>query len=406
MPSSEEKKMLLEKSLEVMPRPPLPDWLDAKGVIDWSGYADNLLFQINRKMNRGANPGIPWLGLAKNNAELFRTYPRVVFGAIMIRAYRLSKGESLGMTTCQLVESGLMDPARLMTKGELHSSLKMKQRRFRQIANLSVVDQQIQQTFCRFMNSNETQHFETLPVQVGLGLDDEPAIAFRERVLSHKEPVVATDMSSFDFTVQKWCHNLMVVIRLSVLHLPLDSPFGRALAAVYHNTVNAAFMFPDGSIVRLALPGIVSSGGYNTGRDNSWFRYWLALLIGCKWAYTMGDDCLEQEVPDAMRKYRELGFLPKEPTIYPVGEDFDFLSHVFTDRGPVPLRMSKCFFKLLDRHPPTSEMIESQNEMLLEDFKYFARNHDDLDAVVCLYRKHFNVDDQGARRTVALEPSV
>jgi hypothetical protein len=101
--------------------------------------------------------------------------------------------------------------------------------------------------------------------------------------------------------------------------------------------MNKTVCFSDGLLYSQDTPGVVPSGGYQTGSLNSYLRALLRSLIDGHYPVTMGDDCLEKHLEGLTELYRTLGFTIKYSGVPSKLGEFEFCSKLFRNGGVVPV---------------------------------------------------------------------
>lgn len=236
------------------------------------------------------------------------------------------------MTPADLIDAGLMDPTRIIVKGELHTSKKLQEGRVRLIMVQSLIDQLIERFLFGAQNKAEIAQHEQLPSKPGMGLHDEGLQHIDSEIEGLTQPS-ATDAKAYDWSIQWWHLLLDVLVRIRLAGLNMSSPLARAMFARMRCLAMARMVFGDGVIWDQVVAGMMKSGSYLTASSNSRMRYAMAFLVhgigggvGNKLAITMGDDCVESNPHglDLRKAYWRYGF-----NIEPA-EDLEFCS---TDLG-------------------------------------------------------------------------
>lgn len=278
---------------------------------------------------------------------------------VFARLKRLSEFTFQG--PIQAIEDGLCDPVRLFVKPEPHKREKIRNKRFRLIASISIVDQLVARMLFRLQNERELELHMRIPSKPGLGFTkDSQVLSFVENLacLASTTPesliedwaeyVVPTDCSGFDWSVQAW----MLEDELEVRNRLTQgiTPQLRKMRKEWLNCLlQSVFCLSNGLLIAQTEPGIQKSGSFNTSSSNSRVRYMASLYAGAPWCVTMGDDALEGVGTDLAR-YEALGLKCER------ADDFDFCSHLF--RAPskvVPKNISKMVFGLLCGVSPVHE---------------------------------------------------
>jgi hypothetical protein len=260
------------------------------------------------------------------------------------------------------VKEGYCDPVKIFVKNEPHSSLKIKGKRYRPISSVSLVDQLVERLLYSKQNKLEIANWTEIPSKPGIGFDDNAQTKLWSTMSSQIGEAAETDISAWDWSVQEWELKWEADARY-VLSGQGCSGFWRLLRNRAWCEANCVFALSDGRLYTQLIPGKRCSGSYNTSCGNSRMRWAIATLIGCAWAITMGDDCVEQFVPGAREKYEELGHTVK---LYKKcdGKSFEFCSSLFIEGVAVPLGWSKTMYRLLSQKMPSRELLmQFRNEL-------------------------------------------
>lgn len=292
-------------------------------------------------------------------------------------------------TPVQAVQEGLVDPIRLFVKPEPHKLEKIRNRRFRLIASVSIVDQLVARMLFRDQNEIELLMHNTIPSKPGQGFSqDEQVLNFTESVATlagcpsnelvenWSKYLIPTDCSGFDWSVPMWLLEDELAVRNA---LTLECPQGlRKMRETWLSCLGeSVFCLSNGLLLAQTSPGIQKSGSFNTSSTNSRMRYMLALYAGAEWAVTMGDDALESVSAD-LTQYARLGIKCER------AEEFDFCSHLF--RAPsvvIPKNLDKMVFGLLCGVSPESGISDDRQRWLmafqsiLEEMRHLPQSYVD-----------------------------
>jgi hypothetical protein len=278
------------------------------------------------------------------------------------------------LSPLELIQRGFVDPVKVHVKNEPHKQKKLREGRVRIISGVSMVDELIERLLCSLQNNTEIANWLTIPSKPGIGLTSDEQV--RDFVQTIPEDVASSDVTGYDWCLHEWLFELDVACRIRLACAPMDGCFARVLQNRVICLCRSLFVLSDGQCFEQTFPGIMKSGSYLTSSTNSRIRFLLALIIGASWAYTMGDDCLEQYVNDAIDKYHALGIEIKE-----YKRSNEFCSHVFVDGVAIPLNFPKGLFRLA-----TTFHIDN-NLMRLEQFSSEYRHSHELPGVKLLLER-------------------
>nr|UHS71619.1 MAG: RNA-dependent RNA polymerase [Enamovirus sp.] len=318
-----------------------------------------------RKLKGQAGSGVPYA--AFNNR---RTNDKWVFDhesasdlweIVRVRLFRLLNQDFLDPV--QAVKDGLVDPIRLFVKQEPHKMEKIRNKRYRLIASVSIVDQLVARMLFREQNEEELAQHTVIPSKPGLGFSqDQQVESFTRSVATlagttaedlvdnWSKYLIPTDCSGFDWSVPMWLLEDELAVRNE---LTLGIPPGlRKMRETWLKCLGqSVFCLSNGLLLAQTSPGIQKSGSFNTSSTNSRMRFMLALYAGADWAVTMGDDALESVNSDTSQ-YARLGIKCER------ADEFDFCSHLF--RAPsvvVPKNLEKMVYGLLSGTSPESTLL-------------------------------------------------
>jgi hypothetical protein len=355
-----------------------------------------------------STPGFPWMEIGRSN-RLLKEDP-VVFellvseAALRIRRM-LERGRDLfALEAKDLVKEGLCDPIRVFVKTEPHKRSKIEQGKFRLISGVSIVDQMIDKLMFRCQNNLEIAMWEQVPSKPGIGLDDEGlqemAQWFRKKL--EKRPLVSTDISGWDWSVQEWelWADLDCRVKLCDGQESLWEFIARSrVYCVSRKTL----VLPDGSLISQHWPGVQASGWYNTSSTNSRMRVLVRAVAYSEWCektgkefepeevsacVAMGDDCVESllddEVYDLIGEY---GHIIKEKTEFSTLEGVEFCSHRWYSDGLArPTSWVKTLFRFA-QHPDDPIQLLDWTIQLRGDMRNVREDHDKAQIEKCIAAK-------------------
>lgn len=197
------------------------------------------------------------------------------------------------------------DHIRLFVKPEVHTERKLSSEKYRLISSVSVVDQLVDHMLFKDLNDKMIANWALVPSKPGWSIFG-GGWRFMPR-----ETWVATDASSWDWTVQPWLLELVLEFRKR-LCANLDPKWVELAEWRYSALFNdPTFVTSAGLVLRQMQPGVMKSGCVNTITDNSLMqvllhiRVCLELDIPIGYLFTMGDDKL-QEPPQDHQRYFEV----------------------------------------------------------------------------------------------------
>ena len=323
---------------------------------------------IATQIKMTSSPGVPYTTLATTNQQLFDEYEEFIIDVVMQRVERLKDMPS-GLTPAEKVQQGYADPVRWFIKYEPHAMRKSTTKKWRLIMSVSVVDQIIERLLFSNQNSVEIRNHLAIPSQPGMGLaHDEQTDKLWELFRDKVHEAAEADVSGFDWSVQDWQLMWDAEARIRLMGAEPSDLVSRVIRNRVRCLIDAVFVTARGKLVQLQISGIQLSGSYNTSATNSRMRWMVAKLVGVKWAYTMGDDCVEQYVPGAEAAYAKYGWTLRmyERCVRQV----EFCSHIFSDAGVHPSNVSKTVFRFVERCSRLGEVIPEEAYQL----RYLVRH--------------------------------
>lgn len=334
-------------------------------------------------INGDASPGFPLSELACENKMLVEGYYGLLEDAVVERINLLAdcSDEIIARKTpaAQLLARGLCDPVRLFVKNEPHTKKKRAERRWRLISLVALVDQFIERLLCSGQNNAEIFRWRDIPSKPGIGLTDDATLAeFAADIFKKTDPIGAceSDCQGFDWSVQDW--ELMADAEMRVRLCSGSPRFRKILFARVYCLSNSVFALSDGRLYDTEA-GVQKSGSYNTSSTNSRMRALANILVGGDFSACMGDDCVEDYVPDAEAKYKSICGKNIKDKFVPNLTTFAFCSTQFNRHGSLgPVDGSKMFFRLIEQAVVTEEFIaqfslEMRHHRLLSRYVQYAR---------------------------------
>lgn len=241
-----------------------------------------------------------------------------------------------------------------MIKKEPHSQSKIRDKRYRLISVLSLVDQMVDR--CLFGTAIATEVDAPLSTVGKTGWSPFPE-GFVHLEHRFSGAVLATDCSAFDWTFPDWLVPLTHRLRMDLMR-GSSADYRSACLARWNEVLGTSCVvrLPDGRRLRQMRPGLMKSGWLNTISINS-IAQWLITTLAyrrlypdrpCPVMWAMGDDVLMgwdhlYDDPTALvGAISDLGILTKMATA-----DRDFAGFRFSlNSEVVPLYADKHKFML------------------------------------------------------------
>lgn len=258
------------------------------------------------------------------------------------------------------MERNLCDPIRVFIKNEPHKTSKVEEGRLRLISNVSIVDEIIDRLVSQPQIEAEIANYSSIPAKAGLGFTDEMSREFYESL--PKDLVLASsDVSAWDWRFQSWMFVACMELDVRLCKRPT-----REWIKLLHNRTMCLsfkhFMTSDGQAYSQVLPGIQASGSFRTTSWNCKARVMAAYMVGASWAAAMGDDAIEEYLPDANREYKKIGvvvtdYMESSEMLEATGAEYEFCSHFYHPTKAIPLNWVKRLYNLL-QHRRSDELLQ------------------------------------------------
>jgi hypothetical protein len=360
-PDEEQLYEATQKILRNYPHTDTPSWYS--GTV--SKITPYVLSQLMDTVKRDSSPGLPLHALAPTKGEIVDKHKELVIQAVLARIDLLTSVDILPEDPVDLVKRGFVDPVRIFVKDEPHSLNKIRQGRYRLIASVSIVDELIEKSMFTEQNSCEIDNWLTCPSKPGIGLSlDDQTDQFWDSVEPTLSDEAEGDVTAWDFSMKEWMLKFDVEARLKLAHASPDSVFAKLMRNQTHCFARSVFINSSGKMFKQSIPGIMKSGSYRTSSTNSRCRVGVSYMIGSERCIAMGDDSVEQYVPDAITRYEAIGVNLK---MYKQCQDsFEFCSHLFSKGKSIPLNWDKGLYRLL-----SNELTESNRKAILELVRQF-----------------------------------
>jgi hypothetical protein len=347
----------MEKILPLYPKTSAPKGFAENGI-DEAVMTERIAF-VADQIVRSSKPGIPYHCDYTSNGDFVDQGLKTLTKHVLDRLKLLCEKPIDGLTASELLAQGFCDPVRTFVKGEPHSKKKVKQGRWRLIFAVSLVDQVIERLMCSRQNNAEIDGWIKCPSAPGLSLQtDDDLRTIREHVvkLAEGKALAEADVTGWDWSVKEW--ELVLDGEMRIRLGDMRGPAAQVMRARALCASRSVYCMPDGKLLCHVDGGVQISGSYNTSSTNSRLRVAIAFLSGASWAFAMGDDCLEEFVDDAPKKYAALGHPLKMYEKRDPGAPFEFCSTLFTDGVCAPVDYTKTFYKLLTQKSITLDLWE------------------------------------------------
>jgi hypothetical protein len=315
------------------------------------------VYNVCLSLRDDSNAGYPYCVEGKYKRDYAIDNFAVVYMVVCLRL-RLCRKLDLSrlerMTAEELVQIGLQDAYYTTEKWE---PLKLsKKDRQRNIVCGSVVDEIIDRLMDSLLNRDNIKEYGVCPSMVGLGFDEVSVQRVYDSVSLLSEecggaPLADSDVTNWEFALHRCLFRADARRRHLCYGLSDSHPMSRVWLTRAFLKSRKVYVFSDGVMWAQRIDGKQPSGQYNTSSTNSCARVLCAMVIGSASARAAGDDCIEQWLDDAVRKYWEVwGLRIKE--YHPAGpQSFEFCSQKWSGGEPIPLNAVKAFYKLISLGP-------------------------------------------------------
>lgn len=278
------------------------------------------------------------------------------------------------------IKKNLSDVMRMFVKNEPHPERKIKNKRWRLIFVMSLVDNLVDRFLFTNQDQADLENWRTIPSKCGSGLSDEDGQSYSKYILE-KGLNVATDIQAWDSNVKPWMLYADIEIRRKLNNG--SQQWYRAAMNVTTLAIHRVTMSSDGELTKRVLLGGQTSGRKVTSSSNSRMRALLAEMAGERFGYraecmSQGDDSIERlpwSVSDLELKafYEECGFNLR--SVEPVDHTkFSFCSQVYTNGNPCPESTDKTLCSIASAKVFDEDYVRS--------LKHDLRHHPELDAII------------------------
>lgn len=314
-------------------------------VASWRIPEDFLTYSHFRRMvctkvDWTSSPGYPYLLRATNNRQFFRLGDDNV-----IDENRLQE-------IWQIVQSRISgaspDPIRLFVKPEPHTGKKIREERYRLISSVSIIDQLIDHMLFSEFNDKLIENHYQIPSKPGWS----PLMGGWRAM--PEEKWVATDASSWDWTVQPWILEALLRFRSEMCENLSEQWVQLATRRYVELFGNPVFVTSGGLLLKQSKPGVMKSGCVNTISDNSLAQVLLhvricnQLEIPIEAIFSMGDDRLQKPL---QRQDEYMSTLSQFCRLKSVVYKTEFAGFLFEGRRVTPVHRGKHAYNLLHMKP-------------------------------------------------------
>lgn len=296
-----------------------------------------------------ATPGHCTLSnLGTTNKEVFG-WDGIMCDPVRLRLVRLTVRQRFNEL---LAGNDYADPIKVFVKPEPHKPEKMRQKRWRLISAVSLVDTMVDRVLFGWLGRQALQQVGKTPCLVGWS-----PIRGRWRLMQYayeNKPVCCLDKSSWDWTVQPYMVRLWkrFLKNMAVGAAPWWCDMvDRRFKMLFQE---AEFKFSDGTIVKQAGGGIMKSGCYLTLLLNSVSQSMLHYLANYRLGknplsyqpHCVGDDTVQVSFPyleDYVKQFEALGAKVKG---FKVQHWVEFCGFAFANNTCFPAYWQKHLYKL------------------------------------------------------------
>lgn len=323
--------------------------------------------EVVKSLDMNSSPGYPYLLSYPVNKDWFK-YKDGVFDE-----GRLDLTWSLVLARVNKLLGSVQDQdhVRLFIKPEPLKEKKLKEHRYRLISSVSLIDQIIDHMLFDDMNQLMYDNCLSVPSKVGWS-QFKGGWKFMPR-----NPWLAVDKSSWDWTVKNWMIDLVFRFRIALCQ-NFDTEIGRKwydLAFMRYSMMysSATFITSGGLVLKQKFPGVMKSGCVNTIADNSIMQYLLHLRACHEIGetpgviMTMGDDTLQEDIP---RRKEYLDKLSEFCIVKQAVIGNEFAGALFKGYQVEPLYCGKHAYTLLHAHPDVMEQLSNSYLLLYHRSHY------------------------------------
>lgn len=268
---------------------------------------------------------------------------------------------------------------RCFIKDEPHSSLKVKQGRWRLIIMAPLSVQVVWHMLFGDQNDLEIEEAFSLPSQQGIKMMAGGWKQYYDQWVA-KGLNTAMDKSGWDWSFPGWAIEADLELRCRLVY-GLEAAEWRMVASKLYEDAfkNTRLILSDGSIYQQEGGwGVMKSGCVNTISTNShgqlFIHFFYCLIVGCPeqpLPVVAGDDTLSSAIHCQAEIYARMGIAVKH-----VENRVEFVGHHFTPAGPEPLYKIKHLYRAM--YQPDENLAQYFDSMLRvyalsEDFVFWQR---------------------------------
>jgi hypothetical protein len=312
-----------------------------------------------------STPGVPLNRLAASNAAIISDHWSTVQTLVCERLLNIATYRG-PIEAVALVRAGVRDPVKIFIKEEPHKRAKISGGKLRLIASVSLVDQIVERLIGGPQNNAEISCWKTCPSKPGVDLSDDGLLSLAEHFRNELKwgPILETDVSGWDWSVQAWELRADAECRRILAGAADGSVFDHYLKMQAQCVSASLFVTPDGDMIAQIDKGGQLSGSYWTSSTNSRMRVLASLvarliaghqLEGPIGVAAMGDDSTERAYSGIAEALGKLGHSVKFEKLNYTLAGISFCSHEWMETGLAkPETVWKTFFRFLC-HPANSD---------------------------------------------------
>lgn len=326
-------------------------------------HLDNIITDLLLTVNPKAHPGATLAALGSTNEDIIMDHRRLLIELCKARIKLLAAvdtNELQAMTPQERVFYGFNGIIRVFVKNEPHPKRKLVKGKEepRLIMNVPLEDVIVEKLLYDPQNKLEIANWTKIPSAPGMGatVEDNNALVAEWMDDVDSGTAASSDAKAWDFSVQGYLLSADVERRIN--RAPgLTETFKTAMTNRAICFRRVVFCTSDGWCYAQLNDGIMKSGSGITSSTNSAIRDLVALHLGSKKNRTMGDDCIETYVENAIEKYQtHFGITIK---FYERCDgSFSFCSHSYSRDRVYLETWARSLYKLLHKPKPTQEEIE------------------------------------------------
>lgn len=332
---------------------------------------------------------MPWATLGTTVGEMVENIggTQALVEIVLDRILKLLAWDGSG-SPVEWVKEGLVDPIRVFVKNENHTEKKQRDKAWRLISSISIVDGIIERVLYGEQNRAEIELWKILPVCPGMGLDDDSIGVLNQRMAAWETAgatLFTSDVSGFDWSVTDEMLRADTEVRIRLSGASPDGPFAKLLRNRQKLSAQAVFILSDGRTFTQLSPGIMKSGSQITASANSKIRWMLAELVADRLGYfmhgclAMGDDCVEAHMhlegprvseQDVVATYRRYGVVLTDVCRRSLKDGVEFCSHSFNGDKASPTAPDKQVASMLYKRPQTEEDAHTLASTLAQNLRH------------------------------------